>query len=152
VHAGTDGTPVPRFAGEVLTASDLGYDGARRMWNGAMDRHPRYILRCTDAHDVAAGVRFARDHDLRIAVRGGGHSFAGLAVCDGGVVIDTSPIRRGARRSRPAHRGGRAARRLRRARCRLAGLRLPSEPVGDETRTWARRFHAAMGPYERATR
>jgi FAD/FMN-containing dehydrogenase/DNA-binding HxlR family transcriptional regulator len=93
VHAGTDGTPVPRFAGEVLTASDQGYDGARRVWNGAIDRHPRYILRCTDAHDVAAGVRFARDHDLRIAVRGGGHSFAGLAVCDGGVVIDASPMK-----------------------------------------------------------
>ena len=79
--------------GELLLATSAGYDTARRIWNGAIDRHPAGIARCTGVADVIAAVRFARDHDLEIAVRGGGHNVAGTAVCDDGVVIDLSPMR-----------------------------------------------------------
>ena len=76
------------FRGELLLPTSPGYDTARRIWNGAIDRHPACIARCTGVADVVAAVRFARDHDLEIAVRGGGHNVAGTAVCDDGVVID----------------------------------------------------------------
>jgi FAD/FMN-containing dehydrogenase len=79
--------------GELLGPTSPGYDTARRIWNGAVDRHPACIARCTDVDDVVAAVRFARDHDLEIAVRGGGHNVAGTAVCDGGIVIDLSAMR-----------------------------------------------------------
>ena len=79
--------------GELLLATSAGYDTARRIWNGAIDRHPAGIARCTGVADVIAAVRFARDHDLEIAVRVGGHNVAGTAVCDDGIVIDLSPMR-----------------------------------------------------------
>jgi FAD/FMN-containing dehydrogenase len=63
------------------------------VWNGAVDRRPRLIARCSGTADVVAAVRFARDHDLEIAVRGGGHNVAGTAVCDSGIVIDLSAMR-----------------------------------------------------------
>ena len=63
------------------------------MWNGTVDRRPRLIARCRGTADVAAAVRFARDRDLEIAVRGGGHNVAGTAVCDDGIVIDLSAMR-----------------------------------------------------------
>jgi FAD/FMN-containing dehydrogenase len=81
------------FRGELLLPTSPGYDAARRIWNGAIDRRPACITRCTGAADVVAAVRFARVHDLEIAVRGGGHSVAGNALCDDGVVIDLSPMR-----------------------------------------------------------
>ena len=81
------------FRGELLLPTSPGYDTARRIWNGAVDRHPAGIARCTGVADVVAAVRFARDHDLEIAVRGGGHNVAGTAVCDDGVVIDLSAMR-----------------------------------------------------------
>jgi len=81
------------FHGELLLPTSPGYDSARRIWNGAIDRHPACIARCTGVADVVAAVRFARDHDLEIAVRGGGHNVAGTAVCDDGVVIDLSAMR-----------------------------------------------------------
>src|SRR5262245_52413194 len=81
------------FRGELLLPSSPGYDAARRIWNGAIDRRPACIARCVGAADVAAAVRFAREHDLEIAVRGGGHNVAGSAVCDDGVVIDLSAMR-----------------------------------------------------------
>jgi FAD binding domain/Berberine and berberine like len=84
---------VDDFRGEVLLPTSPGYDTARRIWNGAIDRHPAYIARCTGVADVVATVRFARDHDLEIAVRGGGHNVAGTAMCDHGVVIDLSELR-----------------------------------------------------------
>ncbi len=74
------------FRGELLLPASPGYDPARRIWNGAIDRHPACIARCTGVADVVAAVRFARDHDLEIAVRGGGHNVAGTAMCDDGVV------------------------------------------------------------------
>ena len=81
------------FRGELLLPTSPGYDTARRIWNGAVDRRPACIARCTGVADVVAAVRFARDHDLEIAVRGGGHNVAGTAVCDDGVVIDLSAMR-----------------------------------------------------------
>ncbi|MGH9027486.1 MAG: FAD-binding oxidoreductase, partial [Acidimicrobiia bacterium] len=78
--------------GEVVTPDDAGYDDARRIWNGHIDRRPALIARCRGAADVMAAVRFARDYDALLAVRGGGHAVAGHASCDGGVVIDLSQM------------------------------------------------------------
>lgn len=79
--------------GDVITPGHPGYDAARRVWNGLIDRHPAVIARCADAGDVARALRFAVERDLPIAVRGGGHNVAGTAVCDGGVVVDLSAMR-----------------------------------------------------------
>jgi FAD/FMN-containing dehydrogenase len=81
------------FRGDVITPDDGRYDEARAIWNGAVDRRPGLIARCTGIADVAAAVRFARDRDLQIAVRGGGHNVAGTALCDDGIVIDLSAMR-----------------------------------------------------------
>jgi FAD/FMN-containing dehydrogenase len=80
------------FHGALITPGDAGYDQARRVWNGAVDRRPRLIARCTGTADVTAAVRYARTRDLLVAVRGGGHSVAGHAVCDDGIVIDLSAM------------------------------------------------------------
>ena len=81
------------FRGQLITADHPDYDTARAVWNGAVDRRPRLIARCSGTADVAAAVRFARDHDLEIAVRGGGHNVAGTAVCHDGIVVDLSAMR-----------------------------------------------------------
>ena len=78
------------FRGRLIRPSDIDYDAGRAVWNGAIDRRPSLIARCVGNADVVAAVRFARDHDLEIAIRGGGHNVAGTAVCDGGIVIDLS--------------------------------------------------------------
>lgn len=77
-----------RFAGHVLTPETAGYDEVRRVWNGAVDRHPAVIARCTSATDVVEALAFARRYELPIAVRGGGHSIPGLSVCDDGLMVD----------------------------------------------------------------
>jgi FAD/FMN-containing dehydrogenase len=79
--------------GQLLRPGDAEYDTARQVWNGLIDKRPALIARCTGTADVAAAVRFAKSHDLLLAVRGGGHNVAGSAVCDGGLVIDLSPMR-----------------------------------------------------------
>jgi FAD/FMN-containing dehydrogenase len=84
---------IPGFRGDVIEPGQPDYDGARALWNGAVDRRPRLIARCCGTADVAAAVRFARDRDLQIAVRGGGHNVAGTATCDDGIVIDLSAMR-----------------------------------------------------------
>ena len=84
---------IPRFRGDLIIPGRHDYDDARAVWNGAVDRRPRLIARCSGTADVAAAVRFARDRDLEIAVRGGGHNVAGTAVCDDGIVIDLSAMR-----------------------------------------------------------
>jgi FAD/FMN-containing dehydrogenase len=81
------------FRGELIAAEHPDYDSARAVWNGTIDRRPRLIARCAGTADVAAAVRFARERDLEIAVRGGGHNVAGTAVCDDGIVIDLSAMR-----------------------------------------------------------
>ena len=81
------------FRGRLITADDAEYDTARAVWNGAVDRYPKLIARCSGTADVTAAVRFAREHDLEIAIRGGGHNVAGTAVCDDGIVIDFSAMR-----------------------------------------------------------
>jgi FAD/FMN-containing dehydrogenase len=78
------------FRGQLIRPEDTEYEGARQVWNGMIDRKPGLIAQCTSVHDVATAVRFARDHKLLVAVRGGGHSASGLGVCDDGLVIDLS--------------------------------------------------------------
>lgn len=82
------------FHGDVITAEDGAYDAARMVWNAAFDRYPAIIARCTATQDVATAVRLARQHELPIAVRSGGHSHAGHSTCDGGIVIDLGPMKR----------------------------------------------------------
>jgi len=77
-----------QFRGELIQPGDEAYESARRVWNGAIDRHPGLVARATGVADVRAAVRFARDQALPLAVRGGGHNVAGTAVCEGGVVLD----------------------------------------------------------------
>jgi FAD/FMN-containing dehydrogenase len=79
--------------GQLLTAADEGYEQARHIWNGAFDRRPALIVRCAGAADVVRAVNFGRTQDLLVAVRGGGHSLSGQSVCDGGLMIDLSPMR-----------------------------------------------------------
>jgi FAD/FMN-containing dehydrogenase len=86
-------TEIAGFRGELIAPRDPGYEDARAVWNGLVDRRPGLIARCSGTADAVAAVRFARDHDLEIAVRGGGHNVAGTAVCDGGIVIDLSAMR-----------------------------------------------------------
>jgi len=81
-----------RLDGELLLPGDTGYDEARAVWNAMVDRRPQLIVRCASPADVAAAVRFARAHDLEIGVRCGGHSVIGLAVPDGGLMIDLTPM------------------------------------------------------------
>ncbi|MDQ0472248.1 FAD-binding oxidoreductase [Labrys wisconsinensis] len=83
-----------RLRGDVVLPQDAAYEAARRVWNGAVDRRPGMIIFCADADDVVGAVYFARTHDARVAVRSGGHNVAGLSVCDGGVVIDLSRMKR----------------------------------------------------------
>src|SRR5687767_9246533 len=82
-----------RLHGEVLTPTEPGYDDARRVWNAMIDKRPALIARCADADDIAAAVRFAREQNLAISIRGGGHNVAGLAVSDGGLMIDCAPMK-----------------------------------------------------------
>jgi FAD/FMN-containing dehydrogenase len=87
------GMKIHGFRGELIATEHADYDDARAVWNGTVDRRPRLIARCTGTADVSAAVRFARDRDLEIAVRGGGHNVAGTALCDDGIVVDLSPMR-----------------------------------------------------------
>ncbi|MGE5281694.1 MAG: FAD-binding oxidoreductase [Chloroflexota bacterium] len=76
------------FGGELIAPRDTGYEEARRVWNGSIDRRPALIARCSGAPDIAAALRYARQGGLEVTVRGGGHSFPGHSVCDEGVMID----------------------------------------------------------------
>jgi FAD/FMN-containing dehydrogenase len=81
------------FRGEVIKPGDPGYDAARKVYNGMIDKHPALIARCTDVADIMSAVRFGRENDLLTAIRGGGHNAAGLGVCDDGLVIDLSRMK-----------------------------------------------------------
>jgi len=82
-----------RFRGDLIQPSDAAYDEQRRVWNGAIDRRPCLIARCTGPRDVLEAVRFARERELPVSVRGGGHNIAGLAVWDDALMIDCSPMK-----------------------------------------------------------
>lgn len=83
-----------RFRGDVLLPADDGYDTARQIWNGMFDRRPAIIARCVGTSDIVNAVNFARANNLLVAVKGGGHNSAGNAVCDDGIMIDLSLMRR----------------------------------------------------------
>jgi hypothetical protein len=80
------------LSGPVLLSGDAGYDGARRIWNGMHDKRPALIARCANSEDARLAVTFAAERDLLLAVRGGGHSWPGKSVCDGGIMIDLSQM------------------------------------------------------------
>src|SRR5437773_1803685 len=82
-----------QMKGPVLTPEDPGYEEARAIWNGLIDRRPALIAQCSGAADVVDAVNFAREHDLLLSVKAGGHNVAGNAVNDGGLVIDLSHMR-----------------------------------------------------------
>jgi FAD/FMN-containing dehydrogenase len=82
-----------RLVGQVLLPDDHAYDAARHVWNGSIDKHPAIIVQCCGTADVLEAVRFARQYSLLVAIRGGGHNVAGNAVCEGGMVIDLSPMK-----------------------------------------------------------
>jgi hypothetical protein len=79
--------------GELICPQDSGYDDVRTVFNGMIDRRPLAVVRCAGATDVVAGIVFAREHDLVLSVRGGGHNVAGNAVCDGGLMLDLSDMK-----------------------------------------------------------
>jgi hypothetical protein len=85
-------TLAANFSGELIQPQDLGFDAARQIWNGHVQRRPALIARCRGTADVMAAVRFCREYNLPASVRGGGHAVAGHAICDRGVVIDLSAM------------------------------------------------------------
>src|SRR5919205_1924553 len=89
----TIGAFAASLRGGLLRPGDAGYDDGRLLWNGMIDKRPALIARCSGAADVIAAVNFAREHDLLLAVRGGGHGVAGRAACDDGLMLDLSLMR-----------------------------------------------------------
>ncbi len=81
------------LTGELIRPTDEMYDEARKVWNGLIDKRPALIARCANAEDVVTAVNFAREHDVLLSVRSGGHNVAGRALCDDGLVVDLSPMR-----------------------------------------------------------
>ena len=81
------------FQGRLIGPDDVDYDEARKVYNGMIDKRPALIARCATIEDISRTVAFAREHDLRLAIRGGGHNGGGLGTVDGGVVIDLSLFR-----------------------------------------------------------
>ena len=93
IHSSTLEEFASSIRGSLITPKDENYNSARQVWNGMIDRRPAIIARCLGAADVIQAVNFARDNDLLVAVRGGGHNVAGTGVCDDGIVIDLSGMR-----------------------------------------------------------
>ncbi len=79
--------------GELIQRGDAGYDAARKVYNGMIDKRPLLIVRCADVADIITAVNFAREKGLLVSIRGGGHNAGGLGICDDGLVIDLSRIR-----------------------------------------------------------
>ena len=82
-----------RFRGEIIQPGDEGYDSARRVYNGMIDKRPALIAKCVDVADVIAAVDYGRENQMLTAIRGGGHNGGGLGICDGGLVIDLSRMK-----------------------------------------------------------
>ncbi|HEY6777756.1 MAG TPA: FAD-binding protein [Thermoleophilaceae bacterium] len=122
------------FSGQILSPGEPGYDEARRIHNGLIDKHPAVIARCHHTADVVDAVNFGRDAGREISIRGGGHNVAGKAVTDGGLMIDLPD--KGHPRRPSATGGPRAARRHRRrarpdhGRLRLATRAASCPPPG----------------------
>src|SRR5581483_9893837 len=97
MNTSVDETTIQAFRdglrGALLRPGDDDYESARRVWNGMIDRKPALILRCAGVADVIDAVKFARRHHLLVSVRGGGHNVAGTAICEGGLMIDLSPMK-----------------------------------------------------------
>ena len=93
IAAPTFETLTSQFTGELIVPADEAYESARSVWNGNIDRHPAIVARCQSVADIQAAVRYARENGLLVAVRGGAHNAAGHGTCDGGIVIDTSPMK-----------------------------------------------------------
>src|SRR3984893_1027195 len=81
------------FLGEFIRPGDSGYETARKIWNASIDKQPGIIVRCSGVADVVAAVNFARENELLVSVRGGGHNVSGKALCDDGIVIDLSGMK-----------------------------------------------------------
>jgi FAD/FMN-containing dehydrogenase len=82
-----------KIRGSILHSGDAEYDNARKVWNGMIDKKPALIAQCTDSNDIAECVKFARENNLIVSVKGGGHNVAGNAVSDGGLMIDLSKMK-----------------------------------------------------------
>src|SRR5260370_3901107 len=80
------------LTGDVFAPSDADYDSARSIWNGAIDRKPSVVARCANAEDVGRALRFGHDRGLQIAVRGGGHNFAGFGTVEDGLMISLAAM------------------------------------------------------------
>lgn len=74
-----------KFRGEIISPLDPGYDQARKIWNASIDKYPGLIAICSGVADVIEAVNFAREYELLVAVKGGGHNVGGRAICDGGI-------------------------------------------------------------------
>jgi FAD/FMN-containing dehydrogenase len=98
------------FRGDLIGVGDPGYENARRVWNGNVDRRPALVARCRGVADVRHAVSFAREAGLLVSVRGGGHSAPGCGTNDGGLVIDLSAMRGIRVGARASHRTGRGRR------------------------------------------
>jgi FAD/FMN-containing dehydrogenase len=81
------------FRGELISPGDSSYDSARRIWNASIEKYPGLIARCSGTADVVTAVRFARENNVLVAVRGGGHNVGGRALCDDGMVVDLSRMK-----------------------------------------------------------
>src|SRR5215470_3568931 len=79
--------------GRLIQPGDADYDEARKVYNAMIHKKPRLIARCVDVADIIRCVKFARENDLLVSVRGGGHNAGGLGICDDGLVIDLAPIK-----------------------------------------------------------
>src|SRR5689334_22793207 len=79
-----------KLTGNLLLPGDQGYNEARKIWNGMIDRQPALIIRCKNSDDVIHSVNLAREHNLLLSVKGGGHNISGNAVCEGGIMVDLS--------------------------------------------------------------
>ena len=107
--------------GELIQPNDGGYDEARSLYNGMIDKRPRLIARCADVADVMTAVRFGRENNLLVAIRGGGHNGPGLWSCDNGLVIDLSLMK---------------------------GVRVDPDPSkAGALKTWAKAYWEAVHPY-----
>jgi FAD/FMN-containing dehydrogenase len=116
------------FDGHVLTPGKPGYDSARSVWNGMIDHRPALIFRCASIDDVVTAIRTARERDLEIGVRCGGHNVAGLAVPHGGLMIDLTGVDRVAVDPVTLRARGRAGRCSERWTALLSGLGSPPQP------------------------